>query len=292
MVRTVRALSVLEVDKQLNRVGITFDHVPITTPFGDTVLVKDLSFSVKPGDHLMITGPNGAGKTSILRVLSGLWPHFQGRISRPDRSLDSIIYIPQRPYLSVGTLRDQIIYPHTQEEMRFIGKTDADLREILKIVYLDYIPDREGGMDVIKEWKDVFSGGEKQRVQLARIFYHKPRFAILDEATSAVSNDVEALLYTSTKEAGITMITISHRPNLLKYHSFLLKVGEGNDGTEWEWVRMGSRHGLTESVSNEIKKLEEQLKNTASLRKRLAEIIKALNLDNKEDIKHAKRSLV
>lgn len=240
----------------------------------------------------MITGANGSGKTAILRVLAGLWPHFQGQITRPNASLGSIVYIPQRPYLSIGTLRDQIIYPHTHTDMIQAGKTDKDLEEILKIVYLDYIPAREGGMDAFKEWKDVFSGGEKQRVQLARLFYHKPQFVVLDEATSAVSNDVEALLYSSAKDAGMTLITISHRPNLLKYHTYLLRIGEGGDGTKWEWTRVGTRQGLVESVESEIKKLEERLKSIGALKKRLAEINKELKLESTEELQHAKRSLV
>ena len=127
--------------------------------------MNDLSFKIEPGQHLMITGPNGSGKTSIIRILSGLWPLFNGVISRPETQ-DAIFYIPQRPYLPIGTFRDQLIYPDSIHDMKARGKTDADLYAILKTVYLDYLPLREGGMDVMKEWKDVFSGGEKQRVQV------------------------------------------------------------------------------------------------------------------------------
>lgn len=122
---------------------------------GDALLVDSLSFSVLPGEHLMITGPNGSGKTSILRVLAGIWPHFSGEINIPG----SVFYVPQRPYLAIGTLREQVIYPHTVKEMKEAGRTDDELMDILKIVYLDYIPAREGGWDAVKEWKDVFSGG-------------------------------------------------------------------------------------------------------------------------------------
>jgi ATP-binding cassette subfamily D (ALD) long-chain fatty acid import protein len=272
--------------------GIIFEDVPICTPFGDTLLVRDLSFSVKEGDHLMITGPNGSGKTAILRVLAGLWPQFRGQLQRPDNSLNSIVYIPQRPYLSLGTLRDQIIYPHSQADMMKLGVTDSDLEKILKIVFLDYIPAREGGLDASKEWKDVFSGGEKQRIQLARLFYHKPKFVVFDEATSAVSNDVEALLYSATKDEGITIITISHRPSLLKYHNLLLKIGEGNDGTRWELTQVSTRQGLVESVENEIKKIEAELKNTERLKARLYQINKELQLDNNTQLKNARRTLI
>ena len=139
---------------------------------------------------------------------------------------------------------------------------------------------------------DLILGGEKQRIQLARLFYHKPKFVILDEATSAVSNDVEALLYSAAKEAGITVVTISHRPGLLKYHNYLLKIGEGADGTKWEWTRVGTQQDRVESVENEIKKLDEQLQSTEGLKRRLLAINQELNLKPPEKLKHAKRSLV
>ncbi|KAJ3214390.1 hypothetical protein HDU67_001723 [Dinochytrium kinnereticum] len=279
--------------------GIKFEAVPVVTPNGDTVLVKDLSFQIGSGDHLMITGPNGSGKSSVVRLLSGLWPLFTGSVFRPEDGLNEVVYIPQRPYLAIGTLRDQVIYPHSVEQMKAAGKTDADLEHILKEVFLDYIPAREGGWDVVKEWKDVFSGGEKQRVQLARLFYHRPRFAILDEATSAVSNDVEALLYSHCKEAGITIVTISHRPTLFKYHQYLLRLGEGDSGEDWTFERIGSNAGLMESVEAEIKKVEGQLQGTQVWRARLDAINKELQLNvssgagSKDgDLKNAKRTLV
>ncbi|KAI8905894.1 ABC transporter transmembrane region 2-domain-containing protein [Gorgonomyces haynaldii] len=273
---------------------ISFQNVPVVTPFGDTVLVEDLNIKIGPGEHLMITGANGAGKTSILRVLAGLWPHFSGTITRPEPKLSSIMYIPQRPYLAIGTLRDQVIYPHTHEDMIKAGKTDADLDAILKIVYLDYIPAREGGYEAIKEWKDVFSGGEKQRVQLARMFYHKPRFCVLDEATSAVSTDVEALLYKSAKEQGITLVTISHRPTLFKYHPYLLRIGEGLNMKQWEFKQISSAKSLVESVGQEAKKIEKQLSEMDGLVKRLQVINKELSLNTNADdsLKNAKRTLV
>lgn len=149
--------------------GITFENVPIVTPapgqdrVGE-VLVNNLNVQVRPGEHLLVTGPNGVGKTAVARVIASLWPVFEGTLTRPtDRD---IFYIPQRPYLSLGTLRDQVIYPHTKQQMIDAGRTEDELMKILEIVHLAYIPDREGGWETQKEWKDVFSGGEKQRVSL------------------------------------------------------------------------------------------------------------------------------
>jgi ATP-binding cassette, subfamily D (ALD), peroxisomal long-chain fatty acid import protein len=130
-------------------------------------------------------------------------------------------------------------------------------------------------------------------MQLARLFYHKPRFAVLDEATSAVSTDVEALMYNSAKDQGITLITISHRPSLFKYHPYLLKIGEGPNGKSWEFKQIGTSESLTQSVAAEARKLENQLSQLDSFKARLKVINKELGLTKKiEDVGNAKRTLI
>lgn len=208
---------------------IKFDEVPLVTPNGD-VLVRELSFEVRSGENVLVCGPNGCGKSSLFRILGELWPSWGGRLTKPPRG--KLFYIPQRPYMTLGTLRDQIIYPHTRAEMVRRGHSDASLHEYLGLVQLQYLLGREGGLDSVEDWIDVLSGGEKQRVAMARLFYHAPQFAILDECTSAVSVDVEGSMYDYCKERGITLFTVSHRKSLWKHHEYYLQF-DGRGGYEF-----------------------------------------------------------
>lgn len=155
---------------------IKFEHVDIVTPTKE-ILVKDLHFEMRKGQHVIVTGPNGCGKTSLFRILAGLWRVQEGRIIRPDTK--GVFYVPQKPYLPKGTLRDQVIYPDTKESMLQKNVSDSDLETILQLVHLHYLVKREGGFDSCNEWNDVLSGGEKQRIAFSRLFYHKPVFAVL-----------------------------------------------------------------------------------------------------------------
>lgn len=256
---------------------IRFDSVPLISPNGD-VLVRSMSFNVEPGKHLLVVGPNGCGKSSLFRILGGLWPVYGGTVYKPPEH--EFTYIPQRPYLCSGTLRDQILYPDCYEDMVAKGVTDDDLRALLDVVDLGGLVEREGGWDTVREWRDALSGGDKQRIAMARLFYHKPKvseraarakrmarsaaseallradeqklrcerqyrcplavkrrsipwpcrmeecshqYAILDECTSAVTLDIEKRMYEHATKLGVTMMTVSHRPSLWKYHSMVLQ---------------------------------------------------------------------
>ena len=256
--------------------GVRFENVPLVAPAisplpGD-LLIPSLSFTITPGAHVLISGPNGAGKSSIARVLGGLWPVYRGLVSRPRNSgIDGIMSLPQRPYLASGTLRDQVIYPHSEIDMRDSGRRDSELHQILEDVRLGYLPEREGGWNVRKEWKDVLSGGEKQRMAFARLLYHEPRYVVVDEGTSAVSSDVEGLLYERCKDRGITLLTISTRVSLKRYHEWNLDLGQGEEGDEWIFDRIGTEEEK-EGVERELESLRERLAHVEGWRKRRDEI--------------------
>ena len=205
---------------------IEFNNVPIVSPNGDT-LVSNLTFTVKPAHHLLVVGPNGCGKSSLFRILGGLWPVYGGTVKKPHHS--DIFYIPQRPYLSRGTFRQQIIYPDSLRQMRAKGVTDNELFKYLEAVDIASIIDRPKGWDAEDEWPTVLSVGLQQRVAMARLFYHKPKYAILDECTSSVTLEIEKAMYDMAKALGVTLMTVSHRRSLWRYHGWILQFdGQGD----------------------------------------------------------------
>jgi putative ATP-binding cassette transporter len=199
-------------------------HLTLQTPNYQRILFRDLSVCLESGQGLLVMGASGCGKSSFLRAIAGLWNSGTGAIIRPQ--IEQVLFLPQRPYMIWGTLREQLLYPQTNVE---VG--DRDLQDILQAVNLADLAERFGGFDAQKDWAEVLSLGEQQRVAFARVLLSKPRYAILDEATSALDIHNEENLYQHLLATETTFISVGHRPTLKQYHQLVLEFLE--DG-QWQ----------------------------------------------------------
>lgn len=203
---------------------IALDNVTLMTPRNPRTLVDDLSLNLEPGDGLVIVGHSGAGKSSLLRAIAGLWNTGDGMIMRPP--LSDMIFLPQRPYMVLGTLRDQLLYPRLDANI-----SNDELYEALQRVNLKDLPERVDGFDTELDWATVLSLGEQQRLAFARLLLSKARYAVLDEATSALDLANEQHLYEHLKNTDTTFISVGHRPSLLQYHKYVLEL---KGDTNWQ----------------------------------------------------------
>eukprot|EP00887_Chlorella_sp_A99_P007088 scaffold2.g7088.t1 len=231
--------------------GLCIERLTLCTPGGEQasllavcVVVTELDLSVPAGQSLLVVGPSGSGKSSLMRAVAGLWSRGSGSITTPPHT--DTFFLPQKPYMTLGELREQLTFPDTFAAApggldggggvaagpfnRRPGPpaSDAELAALLEAVRLPHLLQRMGGLDAECDWAHVLSLGEQQRIAFLRLLYHAPALAFLDEATSAVDAATEAALYAALRERCPCYVSIGHRMQLVACHTHVLEaVGEG-----------------------------------------------------------------
>jgi putative ATP-binding cassette transporter len=200
---------------------LSLDRVNLSLPGGRS-LMEDVSFDIQPGDTTLISGPSGAGKSTLFRAIAGIWPFGRGEIRLPRDG--RVLFLPQKPYLPIGTLREVVSYPTPPA-----GVADGALREALQVVGL---PELAARLDETAHWAQALSPGEQQRIAFARALVQKPDWLFLDEATSAVDEETEARLYSLLRERlpGTTVVSVGHRSTLRAFHARRLTVTPNGTG--------------------------------------------------------------
>eukprot|EP01130_Rhizamoeba_saxonica_P001286 TRINITY_DN11166_c0_g1_i1.p1 TRINITY_DN11166_c0_g1~~TRINITY_DN11166_c0_g1_i1.p1 ORF type:complete len:633 (+),score=115.90 TRINITY_DN11166_c0_g1_i1:67-1965(+) len=215
---------------------LSFDRVSVFKPDG-TLLIKDLTFDVPDGTRVMVTGENGCGKSSLFRVLRGLWPLAQGKIITPPDS--QFYFLSQVNFVPIGTLRDVIIYPDTVQQMNEKGVDNDRLLQVLEWAHLGGLELNGQLLDLDDQfdWQTQLSPGQKQRIAFARLLYHHPRYAVLDECTNGVAPGVERDLYERCRKNNITVFSISHKTELKELHDYELHYHHDGKGS-WSFIKL------------------------------------------------------
>ena len=204
------------------------EDIAVSVPSGQEIVrVKDLSIEL--GERVLVTGPSGSGKTSLFRALGGVWPFGEGSIRIPKGA--NLLVLPQRPYLPLGTLRGALAYPGPENSF-----TPKEIDEVIDAVGLSDLRDE---LDVTAYWADKLSGGEQQRLSIARALLQKPDWLFLDEATSALDEPAESELYRLllTRLPNAAIVSIGHRSSLIQFHDRFFELSPEASG----------RHSLAEA---------------------------------------------
>lgn len=214
-IEAARALPKPAVVADADRIGL--NGVEIRTPDG-RVLLRDVNFTLETGAALLVQGASGAGKTTLLRAFAGLWPHCTGEVRLPGQG---VLFLSQRPYLPLGTLREALAYPG-------ITRDDGGMAQILAEVQLAHLVPR---LDEVADWSRILSLGEQQRLAFGRVLLTRPVAVFMDEASSALDEGLEYAMYRLLRERlpASIMVSVGHRSTLLAHHTQRLEIcGDGS----------------------------------------------------------------
>ena len=183
------------------------------------------------GKVLIFSAPSGSGKSTLLRALAGIWPYVKGTLEMPAE--DRLMFIPQRPYLPLGTLRESLLYPGTQ------NRTDEELKKLMEDCCIDYLYEK---LYLEADWSHVLSVGEQQRLAFVRALIYKPLWLFLDEASSALDEETEAKVYTLLLEEAkqTTLVSVGHRSTLSKYHQNVLYLDKETHSVFWKDINFNN----------------------------------------------------
>jgi len=207
--------------------GVAVDGLTLALPDG-RALVEQASFGFAPNTRTLVMGPSGSGKSTLFRALAGIWPFGSGKVHIPKGARS--LFLPQKPYLPIGSLRDAVRYPDPATTA-----DDAVIREALHAVRLGHLEDR---LDETAHWAQRLSPGEQQRLAIARALLYKPDWLFLDEATASVDEDIEKLLYGLLRERlpDTTIVSIGHRASLRQWHDHVLTLRRDEEGGKGQFV--------------------------------------------------------
>lgn len=195
---------------------VEVNNMQINLPDGKPLL-ENISFTLHPGHNVLIKGVSGSGKSTLLRAISGIWPFVDGKIFLPER--DKLMFIPQKSYLPLGTLRAALNYPGNKPI------DDTELIYLMDLCQIGYLKDK---LDLEADWSHVLSVGEQQRLAFVRAHIQQPQWLFLDEATSALDEDTEANMYRLLQKRlqQTTVVSVGHRSTLNKYHELVLRLNK------------------------------------------------------------------
>ena len=202
--------------------SIIINNADLSPPGSNKPIIKNLNLSIDAKQSLLVVGPSGCGKTSLLRMISGLWEPNKGIVKKPKTG--DLLFIPQKPYMLLGSLREQLCYP-----TEVVKYSDEHLISVLNEVNLKTLIDRYPNLDIKQDWPRILSLGEQQRLAFARLLLNSPSFAVLDEATSALDIETEKRLYNLLKVRELSLISVGHRPSLKDFHENILELNGKGD---------------------------------------------------------------